>query len=237
MRTGTGNSLKVPAGTWRGAGLRDTRCEALVRELRQKDVIVSLLRPPAEPQPAAGDVTRLLKAWSGGDRDALARLLPLVYDELRRRAQAQMRQERAGHTLQPTALVHEAFLRLVDQKAIDWKDRAHFFGVAARAMREVLVDHARRRGAGKRGGGEPRLTLGGAATVATEQNFDILAFDLALERLTALDERQGRLVELRVFGGLTIEEAAKVLDCSHATVSREWRHAEAWLHREMAGQA
>ena len=146
-----------------------------------------------------------------------------------------MRNERPGHTLQPTALVHEAFLKLAGSAGVEWRDRAHFFGVAARAMREVLVDHARRHAAEKRGAAETRVTLTDARAVTPPRDLDLLALDLALERLAALDERQARLVEMRVFTGLTIEESAEVLGVSHATVSREWRHAEAWLHREMSG--
>ncbi len=187
--------------------------------------------PPRSP----GDVTELLLAWRRGDREALAKLVPLVYRELRRQAAAQLRRERAGHTLQPTALVHEVFLRLVDQARIPWENRSHFFGVAARAMREVLVDRARRRGAAKRGGKADQVTLSAAQVAAPQATFDVLALDLALQRLAALDERQARLVELRVFGGLTIAEAAEVLGISASTVNREWRHAEAWLCRAMAG--
>src|SRR5512135_1317036 len=191
-----------------------------------------------EPNPAPpGEVTRLLREWSAGDRNALEKLLPLVYDELRRRAGAYLRSERAGHTLQPTALVHEAYLKLVGGEAIAWKDRAHFFGVAARAMRQVLVDHARARNTAKRGEGHVLVALedaGGAAT--PPRNLDLLDLDRALSKLAGLDERQSRLVELRLFAGLTIEESAEVLAISHATVSREWRHAEAWLQREMAGR-
>ncbi|HTS02699.1 MAG TPA: sigma-70 family RNA polymerase sigma factor [Thermoanaerobaculia bacterium] len=185
----------------------------------------------------AGEVTRLLREWSAGDRSALEKLLPLVYDELRRRAGAYLRQERAGHTLQPTALVHEAYLKLVGGETIAWKDRAHFFGVAARAMRQVLVDHARARNAAKRGEGQVLVALDAAEGASTPpRNLDLLDLDRALSKLASLDERQSRLVELRLFAGLTIEESADVLEISHATVSREWRHAEAWLQREMAGR-
>lgn len=189
---------------------------------------------PARP---TGDVTELLRAWSAGDEEALKKLLPLVYDELRRRAMAQMRRERADHTLQPTALVHEAYLKLVGQKGIQWQDRAHFFGVAARAMREILVDHARARAAVKRGGLETRLSVEDAIVSVEPPTLDVLALDIALDRLAALDERQARLVELRVFSGLTIEESAEVLGCSPATVSRDWKHAQAWLRCEMSGGA
>jgi RNA polymerase sigma factor (TIGR02999 family) len=190
---------------------------------------------PQDPTPA-GEVTRLLRKWSAGDKDALEKLLPLVYDELRRRAGAYLRAERAGHTLQPTALVHEAYLKLVGGDAIEWKDRAHFFGVAARAMRQVLVDHARARNAAKRGEGQVLVALDAAGDAATQpRNLDLLDLDRALSKLAGLDERQSRLVELRLFAGLTIEESAEVLQISHATVSREWKHAEAWLQREMTG--
>jgi RNA polymerase sigma factor (TIGR02999 family) len=192
-----------------------------------------------EQTPApAGEVTQLLRQWSAGNAAVLEKLLPLVYDELRRRAGAYLRQERPGHTLQPTALVHEAYLKLVGGSSIDWKDRAHFFGVAARAMRQVLVDHARARQTAKRGEGQVRVELDAAGAVAAPaRSVDLLDLDRALSRLAALDERQSRLVELRLFAGLTIEESAEVLRVSHATVSREWKHAEAWLQREMAGRA
>jgi RNA polymerase sigma factor (TIGR02999 family) len=191
-----------------------------------------------QPPDPAGEVTQLLRQWSGGNAAALEKLLPLVYDELRRRAGAYLRQERPGHTLQPTALVHEAYLKLVGGSSIDWKDRAHFFGVAARAMRQVLVDHARARQTAKRGEGHVRVELDAAGAVAAPaRSLDLLDLDRALSRLAAMDERQSRLVELRLFAGLTIEEAAEVLQVSHATVSREWKHAEAWLQREMAGRA
>ena len=183
-----------------------------------------------------GEVTRLLRAWGSGDRDALEKLLPLVYGELRRCAGAYLRRERAGHTLQPTALVHEAYLKLVGSTPVAWKDRAHFYGVAARAMRQVLVDHARAHAAEKRGAGQVLVGLDAAASASMPpRNLDLLDLDRALLKLAGLDERQSRLVELRLFGGLTIEESAEVLHVSHATVSREWRHAEAWLQREMAG--
>ena len=183
-----------------------------------------------------GEVTALLRAWSSGDREALERLLPLVYAELRRLAASQMRRERSDHTLQPTALVHEAYVRLVDQR-LAWKDRGHFFGVAARAMREVLVDHARRRRAGKRSSRPHRISLDAADVAVQPQTIDLLALDEALKSLTAFDERQARLVELRLFAGLTVQESAEVLGCSPATASRDYRHAEAWLRRRMRGVA
>jgi RNA polymerase sigma factor (TIGR02999 family) len=190
--------------------------------------------PRTAPDPSPGDVTALLIAWSGGDREALQKLLPLVYGDLRQRAESYLRKERAGHTLQPTALVNEAYLKLVDQKRVRWRSRAHFFAVAARAMREVLVDYARRHRAARRGGGSTRVGLDESVAAAAPPSLDLLALDLALDRLASLDERQSRLVELRVFAGLTIDEAAEAMGISPATVSREWKHAEAWLHREMA---
>ncbi|MGE5717221.1 MAG: ECF-type sigma factor [Acidobacteriota bacterium] len=187
--------------------------------------------------PSAGEVTRLLLAWSGGNERALEELIPLVYGELRREARARLRNERASHTLQPTALVHEVYLRLVDQSRVQWRNRAHFFGVASRVMREVLVDYARARRAAKRGGTRTQISLEDANPATPSRNLDLLDLDLALRRLASLDERQARLVELRVFGGLTIDESAEVLETSAATVSREWRHAETWLHKEMSRPA
>ena len=186
--------------------------------------------PPFPP----GEVTRLLNAWSAGDREALEKLLPLVYGELRRCAGAYLRRERAGHTLQPTALVHEAYLKLVGSAPVAWKDRAHFYGVAARAMRQVLVDHARAHAAEKRGDGQVLVGLdAGAAASSPPRSLELLDLARARSKLATLDERQSRLVELRLFGGLTIEESAEVLKVSHMTVSRDWKHAEAWLQREM----
>lgn len=187
-----------------------------------------------EPPPA--DVTQVLLDWSRGDRTALDRLMPLVYAELRALAHRSLRHERTGHTLQGTALVHEAYLKLVDQRQVRWQDRAHFFAVAAQIMRRILVDHARRHGAAKRGSGKPVLPLGEAdATAVAAPLLDWLALDRALDRLAALDERQARIVELRSFGGLTIEETAEVLQVSQATVKNEWSLARAWLYRELQG--
>jgi RNA polymerase sigma-70 factor, ECF subfamily len=187
--------------------------------------------------PESRTVTELLKAWGEGDRAALDELVPVVYGELRRQAERHMRREPQGHTLQTTALVHEAYLRLVDQESARWQNRAQFFGVAAQLMRRILIDHARARQAAKRGGapGPPsRLTLGAASEVASEEPAaDVLALDAALERLTAFAPAQGRLVELRYFGGLSIEETAAVLGVSPATVKREWSAARAWLKREL----
>jgi RNA polymerase sigma-70 factor, ECF subfamily len=180
-------------------------------------------------------VTDLLQAWASGDQAALDELLPLVYEELRRQARRYMRAQPAGHTLQTTALVHEAYLRLVGQSAVEWNGRAHFFGVASKAMRSVLVDHARARGAAKRGGSVRAITLDDAGGVPGPQaSVDVLALDEALGRLTELDPRKSRLVELRYFGGLGIEEAAAVLGVSPATVKRDWTTARAWLRRELS---
>jgi RNA polymerase sigma factor (TIGR02999 family) len=181
------------------------------------------------------EVTRLLVAWRDGQPGALDRLIPLVYDELRRQARRQLRQERAGHTLQPTALVHEAFLRLVGQSA-QWQNRRHFFAVASQAMRRVLVDHARARDAAKRGDGATRVTLDDAAVEGRPAEVDVLALDEVLGRLEQLDPRQARVVELRYFGGLSAPEAAEALEVSLATVNRDWAMARAWLFRELGGR-
>ena len=183
--------------------------------------------------PAPTDVTRRLAEWSRGDQHALAELMPLVYDELRRLADSYLRRERPDHTLQPTALVHEAYLRLVDQ-TVELQNRAHFFGVAAQVMRCILVDHARAHQAAKRGGGAHKLSLDEVAELAEGQAVDLIALDDALKALAALDPQQSRVVELRYFGGLTVEEAAEVLGVSPATVKRDWTTARAWLHREIS---
>ncbi len=194
---------------------------------------------PEEPRNAPvgppGEVTALLIAWSAGDREALEKQVPLVYADLRSRAEGYLRKERSGHTLQPTALVNEAYLKLVDQTRVKWQNRTHFYAVASRAMREVLVDYARRHRAGKRGSGETRVAFEEGMMATPEKSLDLLALDMALDRLARLDERQSRLVEMRVFAGLTIDETAEALGISAATVSREWKHAETWLHREIAG--
>ncbi len=186
--------------------------------------------PDSDPPP---DVTGLLQSWRDGDASAAERLLPAIYDELHRQAARAMRRE-GEHTLQATALVHEAYMRLVDQRGVDWRNRAHFFGIAAGVMRRVLVDHARARLADKRGGGARMLTLNGAerAPDATD-DVEVLALHEALERLAAFDPEQARLVERRYFGGLTIEETAESLGISPATVKREWAVARAWLRREL----
>ena len=181
----------------------------------------------------AEGVTELLLAWSEGDRQALDRLMPMVYAELRRQARAQLARERGSHTLQPTALVHEAFLRLVDQRRVHWQNRAQFFGVSAQLMRRILVDYARARGAAKRGGDSVCVTLDEGVEASAGPETDVLFLNRALERLSSLDERQARVVELRYFGGLSVEEAAVVLDLSAITVKRDWAMAKAWLYREL----
>ena len=187
-----------------------------------------------EPSP---DVTRLLDELSAGKEHALDELLPLVYRELRRLAAGYLRRERQNHTLQPTALVNEAFLKLVEQRNVRWQNRAHFFGIAAQAMRRILVDHARTHGRVKRGGAGPRVTLDEAMIAAESRSIDLLALDEALQRLSAIDQRQTRVVELRFFGGLSVEETAEVLHLSPATIKREWSMAKAWLHTQLSAQA
>ena len=183
--------------------------------------------------PPAKAVTGLLLDWRNGDQGALDRLMPLVYDELRRVARQCLRHERAGHTLQPTALVHEVYLKLADLHRLQWQDRAHFFAVAAQLIRRILVDHARRHAAAKRGGGVPAVTLEARLEPALKVDLNVVALDDTLSRLATLDARQARLVELRFFGGLNVAETAEVLGVSSATVKREWRTAKAWLHREL----
>jgi len=177
-------------------------------------------------------VTALLVAWSKGDERALEALTPLVYDELRRLARSYMRQERSGHTLQSTALVHEAFLRLIDQR-VQWNSRAHFFGIAAQMMRRILVDHAKAQSTAKRGAGALRIELDEGLATAPSRDVDLLALDEALERLTKLDPQRSRIVELRFFGGLSNEESAEVLGVSPATIQRQWAGARAWLFHEL----
>jgi RNA polymerase sigma factor (TIGR02999 family) len=187
---------------------------------------------PQTPQ----NVTQLLLGWSNGDKEALDKLVPLVYDDLRRQAARYLRRERVGHTLQTTALINEAYLRLIDQKNVHWQNRAHFFGIAAQLMRRILVDHARTKKRAKRGGSDVRVSFSEATIKAKDQDLDIVALDEALERLAQIDEQQSRIVELRFFSGLTVEETAEVLSISPATVKRDWSMAKAWLHREMTGR-
>jgi RNA polymerase sigma-70 factor, ECF subfamily len=183
--------------------------------------------------PSPQQVTQLLIAWSGGDPAARDELMPLVYEELRRLAHQCMRRERATHTLQTSALINEAYLRLVDQKNIQWQDRAHFFGIAARLMRQVLVDYARTRNYSKRGGDGRRVSLDEAMIVSKERAAEVVALDEALKTLAGIDPRQSQIVELRFFGGLTIEETAEVLAVSAGTVMRDWTLAKAWLRRAL----
>jgi RNA polymerase sigma-70 factor (ECF subfamily) len=184
---------------------------------------------PATP----GEVTGLLIAWRAGDREALDRLIPLVYGELHRMAERHLRRERPGHTLQPTAIVNEVYLKLLGRRGSDWKDRAHFFAVAAQSMRRILVEHARHRNAKKRGGQGTRYLLD--TVVLTEPRaVDLMALDDALAKLSALDEEQGRVVELRFFGGLTEEETAEVLSVSSRTIKRKWVAAKTFLYRELS---
>jgi RNA polymerase sigma factor (TIGR02999 family) len=176
----------------------------------------------------------MLLDWSRGDQEALNRLIPIVYGELRLRAARYLRRERPGHTLQTTALIHEAYLRLVEQRQVRWQNRAHFFAIASQLMRRILVDHARQRDAAKRGGPDLRLTLDEAMAVSDGRDVNLLVLDEALTRLAEIDSRQSRVVELRYFSGLSIEETAEVLDVSPATVKLDWSMAKAWLRREMS---
>jgi len=182
------------------------------------------------------NVTSLLVQLTDGDRDVLNELLPLVYDELRKLAAKYLRREREGHTLQPTALVHEAYLRLIDQTQVRWQNRAHFFGVAAQMMRRILVDHARTHNAEKRGGEFQLLSLDENIDVSATPAADLVALDDALNRLAAIDEQKSRIVELRFFGGLSVEETAEVLGVSAPTIKRQWRMAKAWLYGQVQRQ-
>jgi len=184
-------------------------------------------------QPSEG-ITQLLIDWGKGDQAALEKLMPLVYSELRRLATNYLRRERGEHTLQPTALVNEAYLKLVDQRNPKWQNRAHFFGISAQLMRRILVDHARQHHAAKRGGmGQQRISLTGAEAFAQQPEIDLLALNEALDELARMDPQQGRIVELKFFGGLSIEEIAEVLGIGHATVERDWKMARAWLRRQL----
>jgi RNA polymerase sigma factor (TIGR02999 family) len=186
-----------------------------------------------EPGPAQRDVTQLLRAWRQGDAQALERLTPLVYRELSRIAHRYMARERRGHTLETTALVHEAYLHLVDAKEVSWRDRTHFFAISARAMRRVLTDYARTRGYKKRGGGAEKLSIEKSFVVPQEPGADLVALDDALRRLSALDRRKAEVVELRFFGGLSVAETSEALNLSPETVMRDWKFAKAWLYREL----
>lgn len=183
--------------------------------------------------PSQQDVTKLLIAWGNGDQNARDELMPLVYDELHRLAHQYMARERQSHTLQTSGLVNEAFLRLVDQRDVHWQNRAHFFGIAARMMRRILVDYARNRRYAKRGGSARQVSLDEALIVSEERTAEVVALDEALERLSEVDLRKSQIVELRFFSGLSIEESAEILNVSTGTVMRDWTLAKAWLRREM----
>ena len=188
------------------------------------------------PSPSQQEVTRLLGDWSGGDERALEKLIPLVQPELHRLAHHYMSRERAGHTLQTTALLDEAYLRLVDDSGRTWQNRTHFIATAAQLMRRIMVDHARERQSLKRGGGALKVTLDEAAFVTETRSEELLALDEALEKLAVQDPRKSQIVELRYFGGLTVEETAGFLDVSLRTVEREWNMAKAWLYRALSGE-
>ena len=188
------------------------------------------------PANESREVTQLLLAWGRGDEAALAALTPLVYEELRRLARRYMAGERVGHTLQPTALVNEAFLRMVDVRRVQWQNRAHFIAMSARLMRRILVDFARSRESQKRGGGAVTVSLGEAVIVSGAPSPDLIAVDEALETLSVVDDRKAKIIELRFFGGLTVEETAEALKISPGTVMRDWKFAKAWLAHELAGR-
>jgi RNA polymerase sigma-70 factor, ECF subfamily len=188
-------------------------------------------------KPPPNEITERLIAWGAGDRAALDQLLPVVYQELRRMAGNYLRQENPGHTLQPTALVHEAWLRLIDQARVDWRNRAQFFGVAAQMMRRILVDHAKAKHREKRGGDAVKLSLDDAINLSRERAADLLALDDALDELTRVDERKSRVVELRYFGGFTVEEIAQILEVSPETVMRDRKLAKAWLYQQIRQEA
>jgi RNA polymerase sigma-70 factor, ECF subfamily len=187
----------------------------------------------AAATPDKGEVTRWLVAGSGGDPHALESLLPLVYEELHRQAVRFFRQERVGHTLQPTALVNEVYLRLINQHEVSWQNRAQFFGIAAQMMRRILVSHARGRAAKKRGGAAQHITLDEELAAAPQRDLNLLALDDALSRLETIDPDKSRMVELRFFSGLSVEETAEVMGVSPRTIDRQWQMAKAWLHREI----
>jgi RNA polymerase sigma-70 factor (ECF subfamily) len=180
-------------------------------------------------------ITQLLTRWSSGDQAALDELIPIIYPDLRRLARAYMGRENSGHTLQTSALINEAYLRLVNQQGVEWKDRSHFFAVAAQVMRHILVDHARRYQSNKRGAGAEHVPFDDMAILCKERATDLIALDDALIRLACIDERKSKIVELRFFGGLTVEETAEVMNLAPITIMREWRAVKAWLSREISG--
>ena len=184
---------------------------------------------------APSEITQMLIELTGGNKDVVNQILPHIYDELRRLAGSYLRRERADHTLQPTALVHEAYMKLIDQKQVHWQNRAHFFGIAAQVMRRILMDHARKHTAEKRGGDADKLPLEEEILVVShERSADLIALDDALQALSQFDEQKAKIVELRYFGGLSIEETAEVIGVSVPTINRQWRMAKAWLHAELA---
>ena len=216
---------------------RSQKCNGLLFDPRSGSKLFSLPELSSEQvgDPLSQNITHLLKEWSDGDERALDRLTPLVYEELRQQAARYLRRERAGHTLQTTALINEAYLRLINAKDVQWQSRAHFFAIAANLMRRVLVDHARRRDAEKRGGAHLRLTLDETLAVSSTADVDVLAIDEALNKLSTIDPQQALVVELRFFSGLSVEETAAALGVSPATVKRDWSVARAWLRREIGG--
>lgn len=205
--------------------------------LRRQRVFLRFLGAVELQQESSKAVTQLLVRWRAGDREALDSLMPLVYAELRRLAQHYLSRERSDHTLQSTALVHEAYLRLAGQNPPHWENRAHFFGIAAHIMRQILVEYARAKNTAKRGAGSCKITLDDALEIQQKTDVDVIALDAALDRLSELDPQQSRIVEMRFFAGLTIEDTAEVIGVSPATVKRDWTSARAWLHREIARSA
>jgi RNA polymerase sigma factor (TIGR02999 family) len=193
--------------------------------------------PPHMPEPIPADVTQLLEQWSGGDREALDEIIPLVYDELRRMARGHMAQERAGHTIQATALVNEVYLKMKNERGSNWTNRAQFFAIAAQMMRRILVDHARQHSSAKRGGGAQQVTLEDAMLVSKDNASEMLAIDEALGKLEQLDQRKSQVAVMRFFAGLTVEETAEALAISIETVARDWRFARAWLRNELGAAA
>jgi RNA polymerase sigma factor (TIGR02999 family) len=203
---------------------------------RTNDLVTIGLRPGAKKMSASQEITQLLEQWSDGDKEALEKLTPVLYKELHRMAHRYMRQERPGHTLQTTALINEAYLRLIAWKDVRWQNRAQFFGVSAQLMRKILVDFARSRNYAKRGGGARAISLEEVPAVSPDRARDIVAVDDALQRLAIIDPRKSQIVELRFFGGLTLEETAEVVKVSSRTIRREWDLAKTWLSREMSAE-
>jgi RNA polymerase sigma factor (TIGR02999 family) len=188
----------------------------------------------SQSERSSRNITQILRKWSDGDHEALDELMPLVYDELHRQAARHLRRESRGHTLQTTGLIHEAYIKLIDQKNVDWQNRLHFFAIASQAMRRILVDYARAKHSEKRGGDDIRVSLTDAMNVAAQtEDIDLIALDEALTRLEKVDTQQARVVELRYFSGLSLEDTADALKISRATAARDWNVAKAWLHREL----